>query len=299
MNPIQAMKQRREQQQQEAEERRLQQLQEAEEMRLARRAASNSQPPSPQHASERAEVTAAQSLVIQTAAALPLQASEVRQPSEEPSLAPQAVEGSMLKSANSAAKQPSVATATKPVTTAEMAPKPPLLTESATKLLQSTEATAKPSLPADPEWPSPEAVLTPLERRQLRQAKANSPRASESQPQLQIQPHVQPDQAADARPETPRSSAATERLRTRMQQRETNGRSSEPRSSSRPPTGAAGGDSWRERIEARQREEQEQQVQEQTEKQRTDERSSKRNDAMRRVMERQAQRQSDVISLEA
>lgn len=300
INPIQAMKQRREQQQQEAEERRLQQLQEAEDMRLARRgggAASNSQPPSPQHASELEEVAAAQSLVLQTAAALPMLALELQQSSSESQIALHDAEGYMPTAVRSPAKQLPVATAARPAVSAELTAKPPLPAEFAIKVSQSTELTAKPSLPADVELPGPEAVLTPLERRQLRQAKTNSPHANESQPQLQIQPPAQGAEAAQ--PETPRSSVATERLRDRIRQRDTSGRSSEARSSSRPPAGAAGSDSWKERIEARQREEQELQVQEQTEKQRTDERSRKRNDATRRVMERQAQRQAELVSLEA
>lgn len=128
---------------------------------------------------------------------------------------------------------------------------------------------------------------------------------------------------------TPRSAAvgsspatllgsATERLRNRLQNRE--------RETSRPRTGnnagaadddatprgsrrsfsplpAAPGQggtaSWRDRIEARQRETTEAEEFEADERQRVAARSTRRSDAMHRVMERQAQRQDDVASLEA
>eukprot|EP00931_Biecheleriopsis_adriatica_P095966 TRINITY_DN6961_c0_g1_i2.p1 TRINITY_DN6961_c0_g1~~TRINITY_DN6961_c0_g1_i2.p1 ORF type:complete len:524 (+),score=107.94 TRINITY_DN6961_c0_g1_i2:58-1629(+) len=265
LNPFLAMKQRKAQQQQEAEERRLQSLQLAEEARVARTQGGGSQPSSPQRSPQIAEA------LMQSPS--PSASQEVLQP------ALPAAPAQVYKPAISAAP-PSV----NPVVPEGTASKPPLP-------------------PA--EWQGPEAVLTPLERRQLRQASSNQA-AMPSSPRA-----VLPETGPGAeRPETPRASgaggasptAATERLRSRLRQRDAEGKTGEQRSSSRPATGkesttANGG--WKERIESRQKEAEEQQVMEQEEKQRTAERSSKRNDAMRRVMERQAQRQQDVVSLEA
>jgi len=97
------------------------------------------------------------------------------------------------------------------------------------------------------------------------------------------------------RPSSQQSPSATDRLKERMKQRE--GGSVGRRE---PSVGASGGAAdWRSRIEARQREAEEVQVQEHHNKQQNQERSGKRNDAMRRVMERQAQRQHEVDALEA
>ncbi|CAE8641636.1 unnamed protein product [Polarella glacialis] len=256
LNPIQAMKQRKVQQQQDAEERRLQQLEEAEERRLskAQGAGTGSSPPSPQ---------AKSSMLLATQAT-----SRSSSPAGSP--------GHGLTSAQ-------------------------VNTQVALVVSQlAAEEVARPPLPPT-DWG--ETLLTPLERRQLRQAVPSSPRALQA--------------TGEAGPETPRGnsaafvhramspSSATDRLKDRIRQRDATARPSESRTSSSRPEGraveghSAATSGWKDRIEARQRESEEHQAQEAEQKQVTTERSCLRNDAMRRVMERQAQRQQDVDALEA
>jgi len=94
------------------------------------------------------------------------------------------------------------------------------------------------------------------------------------------------------------SPSATERLRSRLQQRGDN-TSSDSRRDTGNSSNADAAPSWKDRIEMRQRQAEEHEYQEADLKQKLAERSCRRNDAMRRVMERQAQRQQEVIQLEA
>jgi len=96
------------------------------------------------------------------------------------------------------------------------------------------------------------------------------------------------------------SPSATERLRSRLQQRgeKTASDSRQVQDAGSNPN-AAIASSWKERIEMRKRQAEEREDQEADVKHQLDERSCRRNDAMRRVMERQAQRQQEVILLEA
>jgi len=87
---------------------------------------------------------------------------------------------------------------------------------------------------------------------------------------------------------------ATDRLRERMQNRSNGMPSFQVRQSSV----NADASSWKDRIEARQREAEEQQVAEMEHKRNMEERSSRRNDAMRRVMDRQQDRQRESAELE-
>jgi len=274
MNPIQAMKQRKAQQQQEAEERRLEQLAEAEE-RLARVQGGNSQPQSP--VASTASPTKAPTLQVK--------AEILALPSPRATPSVEAFKEDMRASYTSA-----VSAVLRPVENSQA--------------LASAEPAKTPVLTETLEWPGPEEALTPLERRQLRQAVPNSPRVVPQAMQKEgdiLKASGFSTTAGSGFGVSP--SSATQRLQDRIRQRETNGKS-EQRSSSRPPTGspadrANGTTGWKDRIEARQKEAEVQQEQELEDKQRTVERSTRRNDAMKRVMERQAQRQQEVESLEA
>lgn len=142
----------------------------------------------------------------------------------------------------------------------------------------SPEATSLVQLPTEEEVRSAPATLEGWRRSGSKSGAAEKiPRASSASDQCS-------------------SVSATERLKARMSRPDgtTGGESRRDRSD-----GDAPCNGWRERIEARQREASEFQGVEEENKQRTSERSNRRNDAMRRVMERQAQRQDDVVALEA
>eukprot|EP00405_Crypthecodinium_cohnii_P029439 CAMPEP_0206514040 /NCGR_PEP_ID=MMETSP0324_2-20121206/61886_1 /ASSEMBLY_ACC=CAM_ASM_000836 /TAXON_ID=2866 /ORGANISM="Crypthecodinium cohnii, Strain Seligo" /LENGTH=474 /DNA_ID=CAMNT_0054006409 /DNA_START=137 /DNA_END=1563 /DNA_ORIENTATION=+ len=114
------------------------------------------------------------------------------------------------------------------------------------------------------------------------------------------------------RPSSQQDQSATERLRERMRQRESGtsmpkgSRTSAPNSSSgqQAPSSSGSGSGngaaadWKLRIEARRREAEEQQQQEQQHKHTIQERAGRRNEAMSRIIERQAQRQCEVSLLE-
>lgn len=299
LNPIQALKHRKMQQQKEAEDKRIQNLLEAEEWR-ARRAQNpgGSAPPSPQ-GSLQAAIAATASSDGSAGKPTAIEAPEVVV--EESGFS---TTGGILRAA---------------------------LCEDQSAQCQESGMSAESN-----------AMLTPKERRALRQDMQSSPRdpalrntgAGGSQPpplprapiagesssapmtlERWRSPAAGAERGSDS-PSTPRSrscapvqspgesGSATARLQERMRQRQTS--TGRPPQAAAAPSGVAGASglgtsssSWQERIEMRQREAQEMQDVESEYKQKTVERSSRRNDAMRRVMERQAQRQQDVDQLEA
>jgi len=109
--------------------------------------------------------------------------------------------------------------------------------------------------------------------------------------------HVWRPQGSNQTDKQPNS--ATDRLRERLKCREAGGvagTSSRLRNASADMVDSSG---WKERIEMRNRSAKEEKLEEDQHKQKVSERSCARNDAMRRVMARQAQRQQDVVELEA
>lgn len=261
LNPIQAMKQRKLQQQLEAEEKRLQLALDAEERRQTR---GSSQPSSPVASNLPSSCLKRSS-----------SASSTQHECREVSLA--VVQTQQVLGTSSASRPPSFTA-------------PPLLPCSEKRTAKVLDTLAGPvdsrqvAISDDARC---QDMLTPMERRKLREANGplESPRVSQA-----------PCQGTPLAGQSP--VAATARLRERLQQRDGNSRPSQSRSLSRP-LEASIGSSWKDRIEARHREVEEHKGLEEEEKQRTAERSERRNDAMRRVIERQAQRQQDVISLEA
>jgi len=307
MNPIQALKQRKAQQEKDAEERRMEQLIQAEECRVARaREASGSVPSTPQG-------TKALTLggVVEDSA---------------PSTADtEAFDGSRML--------------------AGRAPSGPSTPRASERFGEGTVVQDAWQEPPGISANSMEGVLTPFERRALRQASPRGPKPPlpDKPPHpasfadlVTIAPYVAPWSAPTTleqwRPTTangldlgceeiPRASTstspsrpsaqrgeltATTRLRERMRQRE--GLAAAPRAHS--PLGFGGNaaaprahspmgtSSWQSRIEARQREAVELQEIEAQQKQQTEERCYRRNDVLRKVMQRQAQRQQEVEGLQ-
>jgi len=287
MNPIQAMKMRRAQQQQEAEERKQQSLQEAENERSQRGA---SQPPTPK--TPRGLEGGMLRRGIVTIATQEL-------PGDEP--------GGGSSCSDAVPPCPSSASTPRAAGLSGRPPVPP-----------GSSGSDEPG----------GASSLPLERRAFRRGMASprpslvSPRSISAAPSANSSSTAQ--QRTDAAPDatsgtTPNAaatgrfaggnsearrvssaspSAATERLRSRMQQRGENS-SSNSRRDTGSTSNADAALSWKERIEMRQREAEEHECQEADLKQKLAERSCRRNDAMRRVMERQAHRQQEVIQLEA
>jgi len=239
MNPIQALKQRKLQQQQESEERRLLQVQEAEERRAARKR---------EGSLRGSTVSREPAYEALTDAAPP------RSPSEAGNSA-EADQGIALTPRGDARDNDRMLP-----TTASPSPRHSLQTMSCS------------SLPPRPDAEMMSAPVTTSRWRSEHATTPDGPRASS----------------------TGKSPSATERLQARMKQRDQN-RSIDSRStcvsSDAPP-------SWKDRIEARQRETEEMQEMEMEHKIKVTERSCRRNDAMKRVMERQAQRQQEVSELD-
>ncbi|CAE7265341.1 unnamed protein product, partial [Symbiodinium sp. CCMP2456] len=264
VNPLQAMKNRLAQQQQDAEDRRLHGLQQAEDARLARvgvpetglRAPQGTGPGSwSSHHSEKSEEAW----------------DEVGERTPAPPAPPPAP-----KASEEEPPRPIVASGQY-----EPGHSVPVARDVA-------PAAVEPSAASPPPAPSAlgDSMPTPLERRQMRQLAANS---SSPSPREAVSEGATPAGSAPAT-----CLAATERLRDRLKKREGSGRTGE-RTRSVPD--ASSMVNWQERIELRHKEAEEQQVHEREEKQRTAERSTKRNDALKRVMERREQRQADAVTL--
>jgi len=276
MNPIQAMKMRRAQQQQEAEEKRQQDLQAAEGERLQR---GDSQPPTPK--TPRGPEGGMLRRGIVTIATQEL-------PSDEP--------GGGSSCSDAVPPCPSSSSTPRAVGLFGRPPMPP-----------GSSGSDEPG----------GAFSLPLERREYRRGAA-SPRASLMSPRsVALQRSAVAADATSAttpnaaaagrltggnsearRVSSSASPSATERLRSRLQQRGENTSSDTRRDVGSSPN-ADTAPSWKERIEMRQRQAEEHEYQEADLRQKLAERSCRRNDAMRRVMERQAQRQQEVIQLEA
>lgn len=284
-NPIQAMKQRKVQQQQELEEKKLKGLEDAEEERLRRVGSTSTGTPASSIPSSPQGSTGGSAMLSDLASAIG---------SRPPTMPDHVACGDILDTA-------------------------------AFALVPSTDfceaGSGGDSTPQLIQRPDEAEMLTPLERRKQRQvqdaeaasaaasAAASTTTAVGGEAQSGWRPQASPRSAA-AVPASPRSSlrdggaqravsaspSATERLMQRMRQREQKPAGDHtPRSSSK---GAATSD-WQVRIESRQREVETQQVEEAEERRNVAERTSRRNDAMRRVVERQAERQQDVAVLEA
>lgn len=296
MNPIQALKHRRIQQQQEIEERKHQQQQGSEERRPAQakredfnqHGSSLSQPPSPQAS------LSPPFLLEDDMKAAPTADSIGRPPA-----LPQHYEDHGPGAAAAAATASAAARGSFDGPVAALTP---LERRAQRQQAQSPRGSAVPSSvplgtqarPADGAAPSaggaeevrsaPTTLTSwrPPSSPRSTGASADSPRASSAQ------------------------TSATDRLRERMMQRQGNKigertptAASSPSASGRPhvPTGIAC--SWEERIAARRREAEEEKTVELEHNHRVSERSNLRSDAMRRVVERQAERKQDVATLDA
>ncbi|CAE7376813.1 TBC1D13 [Symbiodinium sp. CCMP2592] len=238
VNPLQAMKNRLAQQQQDAEDRRLHGLQQAEDVRLARNG-----------------VPETDSRALQGTGPGSWSSHHFEKPEEAwdevgektpapPALLPAPKEPTMPIIASGQYEPGHSVLATR-----DLAP-------AAVEIPDDKEPSA-----ASPPPPAPaalgESMPTPLERRQMRQLAANS---SSPSPREAVSEGATP---AGSTPTT--CLAATERLRDRLKQREGSGRTGE-RTRSVPD--ASSMVNWQERIELRHKEAEEQQVHEREEKQR-------------------------------
>lgn len=280
VNPIQALKHRKMQQHQEAEERRLQQLHEAEARRAAARAAAlgtrggSSQPPSPS--------------VGETHSRCLLPPG----PGSDGDWSP----GNICE----APFRPSTPSTPEPQPQAERLPPylPVCTAEGVEAGRQLRNFRQQPPSPraSDRGGPLPNAIDGQVSSAP---PTMNGWRPSTAREEAQYPPRS----SSSASGQSP---SATDRLRERMAMRATQppaaaevGASERSRIGTGAVLAGGAGLGWRDRIEMRQRETEEIQVLEEEHKNKVNERSCRRNDAMRRVMERQAERQQDVEQLES
>lgn len=313
-NPIQALKQRRAQQEKEVEERRLQHLQEAEEWRARRGASSGSVPASPQGCKALTLVSPMAEESVPSSA--DTEAFDcARMLGGLPASGPSTPGGGFNPWNAGGNAEPDFCHETCPGVSASAvaAALTPLEHRSARQGLQSPRGAAatKPPLPASfgggwnsataqgaPTRGEGESRSAPTTLQHWRpEAACEAPRASSANGFPMSSPKGCPPVIPSGEP------TATARLRERMRQREGSSAAPRAKSPSLGPTssnggGGGGASGWQDRIEARQREVDEQQEIEAQQKQLTEERSSRRNSALRKVMERQAQRQEAVEGLE-
>lgn len=279
INPIQALKLRRQQQLQEEAERKLKQLQKADERNAAARASAMaewgaaSRPPSPGMGPHRdagvGDADANLPDVDDNALDATYKPGQQQPRSEAPGSA-----GSDVPTQFRSTGQFSIVSTPR---SAFAGGRPPMLPAPA------QEESAKTLRPAM----APPVAALPGAQRRGEGSSASTSRSDWKQSERPL--------SADGSQQSTMDRSATERLRERMRQRGSSG--------GRAQSGGGGGSeagksAWRQKIEARQRETDELQTQELEERKVVAERSGKRSDAMRRVMERQAQRQQDVMVLE-
>lgn len=277
MNPIQALKQRRTQHQQESEERRMKDLQEAEEWRTARQNPSASSSPSRKALIEAVTGRPPSVGIFPTT---PTSQENTFDAVGETGGGASGQAPEKLSNSCSGTDRAYARPSTPPTPrhqahlSGEDEAQPTSLERRTTPItrLSPRGVPMPPTLPRRTDGESNSAPVT-LDRWRAPET-ADSPRASSASAQC---------------------SSATERLRERVNQRKNN-TSSDTRSVRQENEGAP---DWKTRIEMRQREAETHQGMEEEHKQKVSERSCRRNDAMRRVMERQAQRQEDVVGLEA
>lgn len=316
MNPIQALKQRRAQQDRENEEKRIQQLLDAEESRATRaRGGTGSVPASPQGFKALALPSALANDSVPSSAdteALDVSRMLAGMPLSGTST-PRCMQSGVDWFAASNVEQDFCQDTSAGVTAAALeAALTPFERRAARQALPSPRAAAmgsgaRPPLPAGSvpgacsRTPVPmargdgESQSAPNTLQQWRQA---TPPSAEGCPEARRASSASSSPRKERGPSAPRGEpTATARLRDRMRQRE--GLAGAPRAKSPGSAGrveASGG--WQDRIEARQREAEDFQEIEAQQRQQTEERSSRRNGALRKVMERQALRQEAVEGLE-